>query len=172
MQFRGGESQRGTLSLFSGYSEKAHRTGEPALHSIKRGGGRRFRAETHKKQKTRTQPTINRNYLKGGYRLLRAASHEACQFSHKQTRKTHGLEPALYSALFSFFFQTFVESRQPCEGHDEDSVWLSSETAFEGKSSSAVEHAVNFTFCQVSAEVAVCCAILIQKDVFNVALLA
>jgi hypothetical protein len=59
MEFRGGESQRGILSLFSGYSEKAHCTGEPPLHAINKGGGRHFRAVDYGKQ---DQPKTNLLY--------------------------------------------------------------------------------------------------------------
>jgi hypothetical protein len=56
MLFWGGESQRGSLSLFSGYSEKAHCTGEPPLHAIKRGGGKHFTPVDYRKQH---QPKTN-----------------------------------------------------------------------------------------------------------------
>jgi hypothetical protein len=69
-----GEPQQNSSNLNLGYSAKAHRTGHPPLHPIKRGGGRHFRAEIQTKRKTRIQPTINRNYLKGGYSFFRATS--------------------------------------------------------------------------------------------------
>jgi hypothetical protein len=67
-----GEPQQNSSNLNLGYSAKAHRTGHPPLHPIKRGGGRHFRAEIQTKRKTRIQPTINRNYLKVGYSFFRA----------------------------------------------------------------------------------------------------
>ena len=71
LTFRGGECQRGILSMYSGYSEKAHCTEEPPLHSINKGGGRRLRAGSEHRP-AKNQSSIHRNYLKGGYRLLQA----------------------------------------------------------------------------------------------------
>jgi len=60
LMFRGGESQRGILSLYRGYSGKAPCTGEPALHAMKRGGGRHFTAVDFRKQ---DQPKTNLLYI-------------------------------------------------------------------------------------------------------------
>ena len=60
LTFRGGESQRGILSLFSGYSAKAQNTGEPQLRSIKRGRGKHFTAVDYRKQ---DQPKTNLLYI-------------------------------------------------------------------------------------------------------------
>jgi hypothetical protein len=60
LTFGGSESQRAILNHNRGYSEKAHCTGEPQLHAMKRGEGKHFTPVDYRKQ---DQPKTNLLYI-------------------------------------------------------------------------------------------------------------